>query len=218
MNFRAIAASGEVERASSRRCSWAKVMIVVWIRLLIIAVPGFALATSPDALALVHEWGKIVLPNGFLDYFRRSAIENLASELRINDPLATMLVDRFVVPEFQANLHRLEESLAVALAAGHDDAEIRILLHCMVAGEQAVANNQDPRSLDCAPAALKEKVAAREANANTQSQAIMEDWYLSTREAALARHAEEIRALGVDLTQRSPVVIPIPKAVILPSR
>jgi hypothetical protein len=73
-------------------------MLLALAHLIVASIFAPARAASPDALALVHEWETVKFPNGILDYFRRSAIENLAAELHIDETLSTKVVDRFVVP------------------------------------------------------------------------------------------------------------------------
>src|ERR1700734_2960989 len=106
-----------------------------------ISLGGATLAASPDALALVHEWETVTFPSGILDYFRRSAVQNLADELHIEETASTTIVDRFVVPAFQANLFSLEESLAALETKSFSDDEIHTLLRCLVIAKQLVDAN-----------------------------------------------------------------------------
>lgn len=110
------------------------------------------------------------------------------------------------------------EILTLIVALSHPDcrAIIHIMLRCLVIAKQLVHTNRDPRSSDCAPAGLKNKVMISEPNSNREFQKIFNSWYLSTRAAALSNHFDEIRAMGVDPAKSFPVEIPIPKAVMPP--
>jgi hypothetical protein len=191
-------------------------MLLALAHLIVASIFAPARAASPDALALVHEWETLTFPNGILDYFRRSAIENLAAELHIDETLSTRVVDRFVVPAFQANRVGLEESLALLETKSFSDEEIHVLLRCFVIAKRLFDANRDPRSSDCAPPALKEKAAANELIEHREFQRIIQSWYISTRGAALSNHSYELRAMGVDPTKTFPVEIPIPKAMTPP--
>jgi hypothetical protein len=119
-------------------------MLLALATLIAASIFAPARAAAPDALALVHEWETITFPDGILDYFRRTAIENLAVELRIDETVSTRVVDRFVMPALRANLVDLEESLAVLETNSLSDEEIHSFA-AMLCHRQTVARRQ-PRS------------------------------------------------------------------------